>query len=195
MDAIVAFDPAKLAVALGRVAREAAPSLSFLRMDKAGNWSFGIEADPVEDEQEFFINPTGFRHGWVCWGDAEKLGEALVPVTEALPETGPVPGGGRGWEFQLACHFKDVQSGQELVYASSSVGGKRAIAGVAAEIGARCAAGEEKNVPVVTLGSSDYKHKKYGKIYNPIFDVRRWVAIDTVGDKPAKPAKLPGKRK
>jgi hypothetical protein len=197
---VVPFDRNKLAAALKQTSREAAPAASFLRMDKTGSWAFGVEADEVPADAEFAVNPEGFAHGYVAWGEGEKLGEVIGPVTDAIPETGPVPGGARGWEFQLGMSLKgapnSVMAGLDLTYRASSVGGKRAIAALSKQIAERLEEGEDALVPVITLGSDSYKHKQYGKIYNPVFEIVRWVKVEQLVEEAAKPkakAKAPAK--
>ena len=183
MNSVIPFDPAKLSRALLATAREVKSGAAFLRMDKTGAWVYGANADEVDMDSRFMVNPAGFQHGHVAWGDSVKLGEYIGPLTDPLPETGPVPGGcERGWEFQLGMHLLGI-SGEmkdiELVYCASSVGGKRAISELAQLVGNKLAAlpADGKVVPVVELGSDSYKHQKYGKIYTPIIKLVQWTAM------------------
>jgi len=193
-NAIVPFNAAKLAMALKKTSREAAPSGAFLKMDKTGAWIFGVEEEEVNDTEQFMVNPEGFQHGYVAWGDSEKLGEVIAPVTEQLADTGPVPGGAKGWEFQLGAHFKQTDGDLDLVYRSSSVGGKRAIAGLASEVSEKLLAGDPKCVAVVTLSSDSYKHKQYGKIYTPVITVFKWIAMPSEAAPKTAPAKPAAKK-
>lgn len=207
-NAIVPFDAAKMAVSLKQVSREASPMASFLKMEKSGAWVFGIEGSVIKTDAEFMVNPGGVQHGYVAWrdtdkhgGSAEKLGEVMMPITEPLAETGPVPATGKSWDFQLGLQIKGCSGatdGIDMIWRSTSVGGKRAIAELAGIIGDRMAAGESKLVPVVTLASESYKHKTYGKIHNPVLTVVRWVGMPAAGTAPkvaAKPAKAPAAKK
>lgn len=178
--AIIPFDPQKLAAALKQTTREVAPVGQFLRMEKSGDWVYGIEQDAVPDNAEFAVNPGGFSHGYICWGEGVKLGEVSVPVTDPIPDTGPVPGGGRGWEFQLGIHIKGTNGtlkDTDMIYRVSSVGGKRAIAGLASLVSEKLIANDAKMVPVITLGSDSYKHKEFGKIFVPVFEVTKWMPM------------------
>jgi|GEM_PF-506450 hypothetical protein len=183
MSALVPFggngavaDPTKLAAALQNVSRQAAPQGMFLRMGKDGVWVIGIEAEPVAEGAEFAINPAGFGHGWIAWGKSERLGESFVPLTDPLPATPATPEGAvRGWEQQFGMHLREVGTGADLIFRTSSVGGKRAIGALAKEVGARMAEGDARSVAIVTLGADSYKHKEYGKIYVPEFAIERWV--------------------
>lgn len=192
MPNIIPFDPKLLAVALKQTAREAAPSAQFLRMDKTGTWVFGVEADEIGNDEKFLVNPQGFQHGWVCWSvkGSTKLGEQVAPITSELAETGPVPDGGRAWEFQLGMHLVGAEgsahAGVNMVFRSSSVGGKRAVASLAGLMGMQMDSGSTK-VPVVSLDSESYLHKDFGKIYVPIVEVDKWVEAPTATPVKAKP--------
>jgi len=187
-------NPSKLASALQNVARESAPNGLFLRMGKDGVWIIGIEMEPVEDGAEFAVNPAGFGHGWIAWGKAERLGESFVPLTDIVPAPGALPDGARGWEQQFGMHLRDFDTQADLVFRSSSVGGKRAIGALAKEVGARLADGADKNVAIITLDNDSYKHKEFGKIYVPVFTIERWVTTDSISNQaPAAAAKAGNK--
>jgi len=186
-------DPSKLAAALQNVSRETSPSGMFLRMDKTGTWIIGIEMEPVAEGTEFAVNPAGFGHGWIAWGKLERLGESFVPLVEPIPQPGPLPEGARGWEQQFGMHLRDMESQTDLVFRSSSVGGKRAVGALAKEVGLRMAEGEEALVPVITLGNDSYKHKDYGRIFVPEFTIERWITLEQMAQQvtpkaPPKPA-------
>jgi hypothetical protein len=48
--------------------------------------------------------------------------------------------------------------------------------------------GTGKCIPICELNADSYPHKKYGKIYTPLFDIKRWVMPDAsdLGTAPAK---------
>lgn len=181
------MDPRALAGILRQTAREAVPSTPFLRMAKDGVWTFGVEQEEIDEGMQFLVNVQGFAHGYVCWASAgsEKLGETIAPLAETLPQNGPVPAGGRGWEFQLGMHLKGYTGGlkdQEMTYRTSSVGGKRAIVTLTQQIAAKLTTyaenvKEDAIVPVVTLGCDSYKHKTYGKIFVPEISIIKWIKM------------------
>lgn len=203
---VIPFDPAALAAALKKTSREATTTAAFIKMEKSGAWVFGINAEEVAEDDEFFVHPQGFVHGYVAWeadNGGTKLGEIMGPVTEVIPPTGPVPEGADGWQFQLGLGFVSVADRTPMLYRATSVGGKRAIATLASEVGTKLAIGDPAYVPVVTLSSESYKHKKYGKIYNPLVTITRWVTMaELMGEeskpaakKLAAPAKAPAKKR
>lgn len=195
------FDAKQMAVSLKQAAKQAAPMASFLGMDKGGTWTFGMDGNEVADDDEFLVHPGGFVHGWVSWADtttgasAAKLGEVMVGVLQPMPdEPDEVPKGSKGWQTQMGMSLVLADGGDQMVYSTTSVGGKRAVASIASLVADKLINEDPKCVPVVTLGSESYKHKQYGKITNPIFTVVRWVTMPQPGQTAAQAAKPAAKK-
>lgn len=153
-----------------------------LKMDKTGHWVFGADQTEIEDGSLWAVNPFSFIHGYIAWGDGEVLGEKMVSVAEPLPEMEAAPPGSkRGWEAQVGMSLKCISGedkGMEARYATTSVGGKRAVQELAVAIATQVDKDQSKPVPVVQLDKSHYTHKSYGRIYTPVFDIQEWVTMD-----------------
>lgn len=189
------FNPAELAGALNQAAHEVPSADQFLRMEKTGEWIFGVDADTVAPGEDLFaVNPSGFEHGYIAWSEEDKgkLGEVMVPVGTPIPDPGPVPVGARAWQPQMGIRLSALNDGTSLLYRTTSVGGRRAIANLAGElatqIGELMTEGVDLNAPdapivaIVTLSSEWYRHTKYGKIFNPLITVTEWLSIAQVSD-------------
>ena len=174
---------ASLSSALRSLESTAGPSnMAILKMDKTGHWVFGADQTEVEDDSLWAVNPFSFVHGYIAWGDGEVLAEKMVGVSEPLPELDPAPGGAkRGWEMQigmtLAC-TNGEDEGLQARYSVTSVGGKRAVQGLAVAIAEQVDKDQDKPVPVVRLKKEHYQHKSYGRIYTPVFDIVKWSGMD-----------------
>jgi hypothetical protein len=82
--------------------------------------------------------------------------------------------------------------GLEVRYTVTSVGGKRAVQAMGVKIAERCDTNPESPVPVVSLGKEHYVHKSYGRIYTPLFDIKRWIGMEgevKAEEEPAAPAR------
>ena len=149
-----------------------------LKMDKTGHWVFGADQTEVESGSNWAVNPFSFIHGFIAWGEGDVLGEKMVPVTQPLPEMDEAPPTAkRGWETQVGMSLKCLDGedkDMEVRFATTSVGGKRAVQEMAAAIAAQVDADVSKPVPVVTLQKEHYQHKSYGRIYTPVFTVLDW---------------------
>ena len=175
---------------LRKIEADVGPSgMVILKMDKAGHWVFGADQTEVEDDSVWAVNPFSFVHGFIAWGDGTVLAEKMVPVSEPLPEVGPAPDGAkRGWEMQigmsLAC-TNGEDEGMQARYTVTSVGGKRAVQGLALAIADQADKNPAKPVPLVVLKKEHYQHKSYGRIYTPVFDIIDWKALDADNSVPA----------
>jgi hypothetical protein len=201
MTAIVKFGaanlpaPSGLASALrGMGATAAAPSgVMFLRMDKTGHWVYGQDSVEVEDGSLWAVNPYSFVHGFVAWGDGLMLGSKMVAINEPLPDLGPAPAGAQqGWQkqigFDLVC-ISGEDEGINLRFAGTSMGSIKASGALGLQIADRVDTDPTTPVPVVSLSSDSYISKKgFGRIYNPIFSVQKWISLDGPEAEPEAPA-------
>jgi len=161
---------------------------TILKMDKTGHWVFGADQTEVERGSEWAVNPFSFVHGYIAWaGDKTPakgtvLGEVMVSVTEPLPEHGPVPEHCvKGWEVQIGASLQCI-SGEDaklgVRFTTTSFGGKKALTALGLAIAAQVEKDPTKPVPVVVLKSESYQHKTYGRIFTPVLEVTKWVAMD-----------------
>ena len=192
-----------------------------LQLDKdEGYWRFGSDGDELTEKDVIAVNPASFRHGYVAFGK-EGTGVALTldgdsaevmvpfdfdpPIRDELPELELVrfkrgePEREPDWKFCRSVDMVVVEGpnkGAEFVYKPTSRGGGRMVAKLQAEIGRRMEDGTEECVPLIELFSESYKHRTYGKIYNPTFEIIEWVTPDEDGtgeDDDTKPQKHPKK--
>jgi hypothetical protein len=188
-----------LSVALRQLEKDVGPAGSvILKMDKRGDWVFGADQTEVDDGTLWAVNPFSFVHGYIAWGDGEVLGEKMVSVSQPLPEMDAAPAGAkRGWETQVGMSLKCISgpdNGLEVRYNVTSVGGKRAVQGLAVAIAQQVESDQSKPVPVVTLKRDHYTHKSYGKIYTPVFEVQEWMSMDGKSEEKADEA-APARRR
>jgi len=176
-----------LAVGLQRSAAMAAKGTGgdhvFLKLAKSGNWVFGSDATPVADGTLWAVNPFSAQHGYIAWSDSqsEPLGEVMVPVQADLPTGSALPQVDGRWDLQLSINMicvKGPQKDTNVLYASTSVGGRKALTNLFSDIASVLQSGSDAFVPVVALNVDSYKHKKYGQIFTPILDVRQWNDMD-----------------
>lgn len=157
----------------------------FMKFTKFGSFEYGAENTETEEGAEFAVNPLGFGHGLIAWGDdahnneGEMLGEVMASASQPLPAM-PDPVEGKWVEqraMQMAC-ISGEDEGLQVLFKSSSLGGKKFYAGVVMEVVKRINAGESDIVAVITLEADSYQHAKYGKIFTPTFTIVRWQGMD-----------------
>lgn len=194
-------NPAQLASALRKIDVSVAGDVALIKMDKTGHWVFGPDALECEADADWVVDPTSFMHGYIAWGDGSPLAEAMAPITAPLPDLDPAPQGAtRGWEKQFAVGMKCLTGSDEgtlVLYKATSTGGVKAVHRLAQEVAAQIQLCEAEGFelapcPIVRLGVESYAHKKYGKIFTPIFDVQEWATLaDLRGDEDNAPAPAP----
>ncbi len=120
-------------------------------------------------------------------------GESLVALAASHPER----------DF-LGIEVHRPGVGHHVRFTTTSVGGKRAVQTLAAEIAAQVDKDPTKPVPIVRLKKEHYQHKTYGKIYTPMFVVQSWMDMsgaaepeveDAADEEPAPAQEAPRRRR
>lgn len=179
-----------IATAAPRVGGE----FQFLKMEKGtGDWVYGQEETVVEDGSLWAVNPSSLEYGYIAWPPEESKsrepeGEVMVPISRPLPAVNTLctrnPGGEttgkNGWQYQqsvvLVC-VNGEDAGTTCQYKQSSVGSQKLFKTLVDAIMAQASKGDAI-VPIVRLKSTSYKHDKYGKIVNPVWDIVEWRTMD-----------------
>lgn len=179
--AIVTLQQARLATLL-TAAVQAAPqtgSAAFMKFAK-GDWSFGADETEVGAKSLWAVNPNSFCQGYIIWEDSEVVEEKMAALGQPIPV---MPAGADAQvAFELLC-TEGEHVGTHTVFKTSSRGGRNAVLALIKSISAQAAAGESF-VPVCGLASESYKHKTYGKIHTPVFEVVTWIMPDDLGSTP-----------
>lgn len=159
----------------------------FMRLLTDGTWVYGAENVEVEEGSLWAINPFSIEHGWVSWTDHDKkgasnevVGEVMVPMTSPLPPQTELRDTGWEWsqqlKFTLQClNGEDI--GQQVVYKTTSVGGMNAMKSVIAALMKQIDTDPDRPVPVISLDTDHYQHKKWGKTYVPVFTIVRFEEL------------------
>lgn len=163
----------------------------FLKMDKGnGEWVFGQEETLVEEDSLWAVNPASLMHGWVAW-DTDSGGapvqEIMVSINRPLPAQGTLPPlgvgkNGKQLEYQqqrsvqIVCIEGD-DKGTVCEYKQSSVGAMKLFSKLTNDLLTQLDADPDAIVAIIRMESESYKHKKYGRIYNPVWAVQEWRSI------------------
>jgi hypothetical protein len=178
--------PQSLSSALRSIEADVGPvGTVIIKMDRTGHWVYGADQTEVEKDTLWAINPYSFVHGFIAWGVGEVLAEKMVNIADPLPELDPPPAGAQaGWQPQVGVSLKCLtgeDKGMEARFATTSVGGKRSMHGLAIKVADQADKNPDKLVAVVKLMSDHYPHKTYGKIYTPVFEIVDWIGMDGEG--------------
>lgn len=168
-------------------ARAAVTGGLLLRLLTDGMWVYGADNVDVQDGSLWAINPFSMSMGFAAWGDQGSkdegtlLAERMALITEPQIDLHGLPSVGATWKAQVSCDLVCVLGddvGTEVKYKTTSVGGCRAFAGLLAEVSAQLEGDGGEIVPIVTLATDHYQHKKYGRTYVPVFEIAEWKTVD-----------------
>lgn len=167
----------------------------YLKMTKKGEWVYGQEETEIEPGSLWALNPLSFQQGWVAW-DTEAGGaplqEIMVSINRPMPDKLSLPKlpmstpDKRGNSYQLeyqeqrSAVFMCVSGEDEGVtceYKQSSTGAMKLFGSLINSVLAKAEKGDEI-VPIGVFDSKPYDHKKYGEIFNPLFNIAEWRTID-----------------
>lgn len=153
----------------------------FLKLTKFGEWVFGGEDTEVSNESIFAIDPSSYMHGWIAWHDFKLQGEEMSVQGQPPIDKASLPTvEGNNWVPQVGFALKGMEGpeeGVQLLYKTSSRGGKEAVAGLLSAIVARGKSGETDLCPEIVLEKSSYVHKKHGKTFVPVLTIDGWIDI------------------
>lgn len=158
-----------------------AGGLPYLRLTKTGVFAFGAEAIEPEPGSEWAINPNSLQHGYACWMDGQLQDERMVPWTQPVPAQADLPDYGDDWSPATSIVLQCVSGedkGQAVLYKGTSIGLANAVKAFSNELITQLRDDRAHPVAIVHLEVDSYTHKKYGKIFTPVFDVVRWVGFD-----------------
>jgi len=175
---------------------------AYLRLDKkTGEWGYGPEQTPVEPGSRWAVDPGSFVEGYIAWRDDTDpqsgiLGEHMTSSFGTPVQLSDLPDVGtkRGWDkqtgFGVVC-ISGEDVGQVCTFTTTSHGGKAAVSSLLSAFAEQLGKSDEAVVPVVTLESSSYKHKKWGLTYVPEVEVQEFINQDQLAAK-VDQKQLPG---
>ncbi len=172
-----------------RTASRVATAASFLKYVK-GTFIFGIDEDELALGTELVPNMAEAKIGWLKWQGGEVVDENMVPwaIGHAYREDlgdldrdlWEVDDNGKAidpWSETATVSLKNPRTSEEFTFTTSSTGGRQAVAKLVYAWRHGVTQGKS-GLPVITLGSDTYKHKKFGPVHFPVFKIVRWEDED-----------------
>lgn len=156
------------------------------RLLKFTKGHYYVGDDEVAAGREYVAHVNQLARGWVKFEDGKvveqklgKIADGFEPAArEELGDTDSdqweVDSSGNPrdpWVLQYYLPFEDLETGEVVVFVTSSHGGRGAI-GKLCNVFAR---NVDKGSPQIRLGVSAYKHREYGRIETPEFPVVSWT--------------------
>ena len=175
--------PAELRDAARRVLEAAAEApVPLLKFIKTKFVSQNVE---VPLGTQFIAYASDWTRGWVKFVDGELVDKRIGRVTDGFrpverDELGDIDsslwekdGDGRPkdpWTLQQYLPLENVETGEQCVFVTSSIGGRIAIE----KLCQKWARQPERGQPLIKLATAPFRTKKYGEISRPDFPVVTW---------------------
>jgi hypothetical protein len=178
-------------------AREDAGFEKLLKFKK-GEYCIGEELAPLGTE--FGAHVVGWTKCWIKFVNGEVADRKVYrvaygeqpPEREDLDDLDPDkwPEGLDGnpadpWVYQYLLPLEQLPSGELVIFVTSSVGGRRAVADLCSAYAKR--AGKKANCgqPIIKLAKTEMPTKKFGKVPRPHFEIVGWnEAADGANEAP-----------
>ena len=172
---------------------------------RKGVWQRGEGKETVDTGVTFVANMAEIWRGWIRWRDGTPADHRLVRVGEQAADRNDLGHFDEAkWEIGNDGNPRDPwsmtdrivlrESGDEelslLTFSTGSYGGRQAL-GKLCKLYAQRAAEHADAYPVVQLSSGTWKHKTYGDIPRPVFDVVGWEQWDAKESRPPPREPLP----
>lgn len=168
----------------------AGTSALYLKFDgNTGDYTFGKDQEELEKGTRVAVAPSEFKNGWICWKDSEVQEEIMVRITDGKPpakhtltDHGPYDDEKDGWSQQSSAQFRDIETGAEYLYKTSSKGGRIALGNLVQDYG-KAFQRHPGELAIVELSNTSFDakdpknpKKKLGKKYAPVFKIVGWVS-------------------
>lgn len=168
----------------------------YLRFLQDGDWVFGQENEGVLPEDKVAVNTLSIKTGWSCWTDRpgkgaknDNLGEMMVPLGADAIAKSDLPVKRDASDNNAICEWREQFSvdmmiltgpnkGKQVHYKTTSVGGMGAMNAMLDQVMLQLDEDPANIVPVVSLGSDHYNHKKWGRTYTPVIKIKDWMSLD-----------------
>jgi hypothetical protein len=161
-----------------------------------GKYKVGDDEVPLGSQYVVHANQLTFC--WIKFTDSRvadrRMGRAadgfVPPKREELGDTDQskwavVDGEAKDpWSFQHLLPLENLESGEVVIFTTSSIGGKIATEEVVREYARRLKRKGSRALPIVKLAVKQMPTKKFGDVPRPYFEVEGWE------DSPAGDAKL-----
>lgn len=186
----------------------------FLKFSK-GEYLYGQNKEELRLGKRLVVNVPGMRLGWVRWKDGKRADDRMELLTdgrrvEARDELGDTDESlweldDRGepqdpWVLTYSFEMSDPANGEVYQFATTSVGGKKAVGKLLKAFGAKHRM-EPHLLPIIELQRDSYNHSnpRFGKIYNPLLPVVGWTdaenpSVEDLGEAEVLPFDAPDQR-
>jgi hypothetical protein len=161
-----------------------------------GRYKIGDDEVPLGTQYAVHANSLVFA--WIKFANGEvadrRMGKAAdgykPPQREELGDTDESQwesddGEPRDpWMFQHLLPFENLESGEVVIFATGSIGGKIATEKLVKAYAYRVKRKQSRALPIVSLSEKDMPTKKYGNVPRPHFEIEGWEDVPDGSPRP-----------
>lgn len=148
---------------------------------KSGELTYGRDREPLDQTEEFLLDPLSAHLGWVCWVGSKPVArhewlmhdKASAVRASDLEDKGPYTRAQDGWQPMVGFGFVSRETGTEYKFSTNSKSGRNAVGDLLREIGDRLKAGEP-SVPLFRFGKEKFVAQGETN-WKPKFSVIEWL--------------------
>lgn len=130
---------------------------------------------------EYLAHATAWTKSWLKFVDGKVADRKLYrvargekpPEREELDEPDKIGADDDPWVLQYLVPFESMSNGEIVIFATKSIGGRRAVSDLCNSYAKRTLKGHNGQ-PVIQLATAEMPSKKYGKVPRPFFEIVGW---------------------
>lgn len=188
IEKVLSQDVAPAVTEAAAIANAANEDAGFERLLKFKKGVYYTDANVVDWGTEFVAHCVGWTKTWIKFKDGQVADRKMFRVAEGRrpPERDQLddlqlvgvkdPKTGMSqdpWVYQYLLPLED-KAGELLLFVTSSVGGKRAVADLCKSYSRRTARSGHSEQPVIKLSGTVMPTRNFGDIPRPLFDIVGW---------------------
>jgi hypothetical protein len=187
------------AAAIGAAAQQDGGFETLLKFKKGEYFSANEE---VPLGTEFIAHCIGWTRGWTKFENQAVVDRKMFRVADGRrppdrdeldandPTQWPIGISGQPadpWVFQFYLPMENRETGEVVIFVTSSFGGKRAVADLCKTYSRRVARTGKSEQPVIKLDKAKMPTRQWGDVPRPSFEVIGWTGDEVEGIREVKP--------
>lgn len=156
---------------------------------KEGEYLVG--EDKILLGREYLVYPLDWTRGWVKWADGVIVDQRMVRVADdiKLPTREELGDNDKSlweeekdpWVYQNILPMDDLETGEYMIFVTSSVGGKIAVETLCNNVVRVYKKGRQSGLPIIELATKLFP-TKFGIKPRPHFPIVRWHDLSPLGE-------------
>ena len=183
---------------IGRAAEEDGGFEALLKFKKG---VYELSGEEVPMGRKYIAHCVGYTRCWIKFENQQVVDRKMFRVAEGrrppdreeldAKDESTWPKGPNGqpsdpWVYQYLLPMEDLQTGDVVIFVTSSIGGKRAVADLCKAYNRRVVRTGQSAQPVVKLSKAVMPTRMYGDVPRPAFEIDGWTSDGESGIREVK---------